>query len=83
MMLMSRYSNIGRVAKCGSMDSKYFSNSKQFDEDIKLKLQKTEEFKNRIRKLLADELKKEPDRMEMRVHNVIEVLREIKEKYNV
>jgi hypothetical protein len=80
---MSRYSNIGKVAKCGFYDSKYFSNPKQFDEDVKLKQQKTEEFKNRIRKLLDAELRKEPDRMEMRVHNVVEVLREIKEKYNV
>lgn len=80
---MSRYSAIGKVAKCGSYDSKYFSNPKLFDEDVKLKQQKTEEFKNRIRKLLDNELRKEPDKMEMRVHNIVEVLREIKEKYNV
>jgi hypothetical protein len=82
-MIMSRYSVVSKVAKCGSYDSKYFSNPKQFDEDVKLKLQKTEEFKNRIRKLLDDELRKEPDMMEYRVHNIVEVLREIKEKYNV
>ena len=76
---MSRYSRFSKNAKCGSVDSKYFGNINKFEEDITIKMQKTNEFKINIRKLIL----KEPDKMEQRISNTIEVLKEIKEEFKI
>ncbi|AYE35291.1 hypothetical protein [Clostridium septicum] len=49
---MSRYSNTSKVAKCGAVDSKYFRNTDKFEKDVQAKIDKTEEFKNKIRELI-------------------------------
>jgi hypothetical protein len=76
---MSRYSKAGKVAKCGSMDSKYFGNEDQFEKDIQSKIEATKQFKEIIRSLIL----KDPNLIEMRVHNAVETLLEIKKEYNV
>lgn len=74
---MSKYSKVGKVAPCGSIDSKYFRKSNQFDEDVARKIQATNEFQEKIRDLILEN----PNLIEQRYDNAIEVLLEIKEKY--
>jgi hypothetical protein len=76
---MSRYSKTGKLAKCGSMDSKYFGNTDQFEKDIQDRIEKTEQFKETLKELIL----KEPSLIETRVRNTIDVLLEIKKDYNV
>lgn len=76
---MSRYSRFSKNAKCGSVDSKYFGNINKFEEDVAIKIQKTNEFKKHIRELIFEE----PDKMEQRIRNIIEVLKEIKEEFKI
>ncbi|BFK81475.1 hypothetical protein I3900191A7_16200 [Clostridium baratii] len=76
---MSRYSRFSKNAKSGAVDSKYFGNTNKFEEDVTIKMQKTNEFKKHIRELIL----KEPDKMEQRVGNIIEVLKEIKEEFKI
>ena len=74
---MSRYSKLSKISKHGAVDSKYFSNKDQFEKDIELKIKKTNEFKEEIRQLIL----KEPDKIEQRYYNAIEVLMDIKRKF--
>lgn len=74
---MSKYSKVGKVAPCGSIDSKYFKKSNQFYEDVSRKIQATNEFQEKIRDLILDN----PNLIEQRYDNTIDVLLEIKEKY--
>ena len=34
MVKVSRYSKMGKVPKCGAVDSKYFNNNEKFNEDL-------------------------------------------------
>lgn len=74
---MSKYSKAGKIAPCGSIDSKYFRKPNQFDEDVARKIQATDEFKENIKNLMLEN----PSLIKHRCDNVIEVLLEIKEKY--
>lgn len=76
---MSRYSKIGKVAKAGAVDSKYFNNTDKFEEDINSKLEATRIFKDNIRQLILEN----PNLMEQRYFNTVEVLRELKEEFGI
>ena len=76
---MSRYSKIGKVAKVGAVDSKYFSNIEKFEEDINSKLEATKRFKDNIKKLILEN----PNLIEQRYFNTVEVLRELKEELGI
>ena len=76
---MSKYSKLGKVAKAGAVDSKYFNNSNKFEEDIMLKTEATSKFKDNIRQLILEN----PNLIEQRYFNTIEVLKEIKEELGI
>lgn len=76
---MSKYSKLGRVAKSGAVDSKYFSNVDKFEDDINYKLDATKKFKDNIKQLILEN----PNLIEQRYFNVVEVLKEIKEEIGI
>ena len=76
---MSRYSKNGKVAKTGAVDSKYFRNIDKFEEDIESKLEATSKFKDDIRKLILEN----PNLIEQRYFNTVEVLKELKEEFRI
>lgn len=76
---MSKYSKLGKVAKSGAVDSKYFSNVDKFEEDINSKLEATRKFKDNIKQLILEN----PSLTEQRYFNVVEVLKEIKEEIGI
>ncbi len=76
---MSKYSKLSKVAKSGALDSKYFNNFEQFDKDVQAKIIKTKEFKTKIRELILED----PNLIEQRVQNVVNVLLEIKKEFDV
>lgn len=67
------------VKKCGSHDSKYFSDPFGLDRDVNEKIKNTEEFKARLRELVLED----PNKIEQRYHNSIEVLLELKERFKL
>ena len=76
---MSKYSKLGRVAKCGSPDSKYMSNPNGLDEDVNAKQIEYEAFREQIRLLVT----KEPGKVEVRYRDLIKVALEIKQEFNL
>ena len=76
---MSKYSKLGRVAKAGAVDSKYFGNVDKFEDDINSKLDDTKKFKDNIKQLILEN----PNLIEQRYYNAIEVLKEIKEELGI
>lgn len=76
---MSKYSKLSKVAKSGAVDSKYFNNFEQFDKDVQAKIIKTKEFKTKIRELILED----PNLIEQRVQNLVNVLLEIKKEFDV
>lgn len=68
-----------RVAKYGAADSKYFSNPQQLEKDIEQNKLSAELFKIRVREMLLEE----PSKLDIRYHQAIEVLREIKEEFRL
>ena len=76
---MSRYSQRSKIAKNGAVDSKYFSNLDRFEQDIQEKIEKTDNFKSKIRELIIEN----PNLIEQRYHNVIEVMLDIKKEFNI
>lgn len=76
---MSKYSKLSKVAKIGAVDSKYFNNFEQFDKDVQAKIIKTKEFKTKIRELILED----PNLIEQRVQNAVNVLLEIKKEFDV
>lgn len=76
---MSKYSKLGRVAKAGAVDSKYFSNVDKFEDDINSKLDATKKFKDNIKQSILEN----PSLVEQRYFNVVEVLKEIKEEIGI
>ena len=67
---------IGQVPKCGAMDSKYFSNPKQFDKDMQMHNLKSERFENSMRALILDD----PSEAEERYNQAISILLKIKQE---
>lgn len=76
---MSRYSKYGEVAKAGAVDSKYFKNLDKFEEDVARKIETTNKFKENIRELILEN----PNLIEQRYFNTIEVLKELKEEFGI
>lgn len=76
---MSKYSKIGKLAKCGSHDSKYMSRPSGLDEDICNKKLEHESCRQAIRYIVLSD----PSKMELRYHDAIEALIEIKEEYGL
>lgn len=76
---MSKYSKMGELAKCGSHDSKYMSRPSGLDEDIRNKKLEHEACKQAIRDIILFD----PSKMELRYHDAIEALIEIKEEYGL
>ena len=76
---MSKYSKLGKVAKAGAVDSKYFSNVDKFEDDINYKLDATKKFKDNIKQLILEN----PNLIEQRYFNAIEVLKEIKKEIGI
>ena len=76
---MSRYSKVCKVAKSGAVDSKYFNNFEQFDKDVQTKIDKTNEFKSKIRALVLED----PNLIEQRINNAVSELLKIKREFNV
>ena len=70
---------MSKVAKNGSVDSKYFSNLDKFEQDIQEKVEKTDNFKSKIRELIIEN----PNLIEQRYHNVVEVMLDIKKEFNI
>lgn len=76
---MSKYSKMGKVAKCGSMDSKYFGDAEQFEKDVLEKVAATEDFKRKIKELILEN----PSLIEQRYNDVIKIMLEIRKEYIV
>lgn len=76
---MSRYSKTGRVAKCGSMDSKYFGKPDQFEKDIQQHEGYNKEVKESIRQIVLQD----PGRMDQVFRLAVEALKEIKQEFNL
>lgn len=76
---MSKYSHMSKVAKGGAVDSKYFNNFEQLDKDVQAKIDKTKEFKAKIRELILED----PNLIEQRVNNAVSELLKIKKEFNV
>lgn len=79
---MSKYAKYGELAKCGSVDSKYFGRPNAFDEDVK---RRKEEYKQRCDtayKMLEDFINqstKQRDNLDI----IIEQCIKLKEKYRL
>ena len=78
-MSMSKYAKYSKVAKNGSVDSKYFGNPDQFEKDIQAKIDKADKFKQDIKDLILSN----PSDIEKNYHYAIEVLLEIKEEFKI
>ena len=76
---MSRYSKASKVAKSGAADSKYFNNFEQFDKDVQAKIDKTNEFKSKIRALILED----PNLIEQRINNTVSEILKIKREINI
>ena len=76
---MSKYSKLGRVAKCGSPDSKYMSRPNALEDDINAKIREHEAFKSLVRHLVI----REPAKMELRYRDLIDVAMEIKQEFKL
>ena len=70
---------IGQVPKCGAMDSKYFSNPKQFDKDMQMHNLEEKQFKSDIKALILDN----PSKVKERYNQVISIMLEIKQEYGL
>lgn len=76
---MSVYAKMRKISKAGAVDSKYFGNLNAIDRDVFEKIQNTEEFKEKLRDLILND----PNKIEQRYHNCIEVLLELKKRFEL
>lgn len=76
---MSKYSKLGRVAKCGSADSKYMSKPNALEEDINAKIREREAFKSLVRHMVI----REPAKIDLRYKDLIDVARELKQEFKL
>lgn len=76
---MSKYSKLGRVAKCGSADSKYMSKANALEEDINAKIREREAFKSLVRHMVI----REPAKIDLRYKDLIDVARELKQEFKL
>lgn len=75
---MNNY-KVGQVPRCGAMDSKYFSNSEQFERDMEIHKIETEQFRVNLRGLLLAE----PEKIKDRYNQAIGTMLEIKQEYGL
>lgn len=75
---MNRY-KVGQVPRCGAMDSKYFSNPEQFDEDMQRHSFEAELFKSNLRSLIIAE----PTKIKDRYNQAIGIMLEIKQEHGL
>jgi hypothetical protein len=79
MVKVSRYSKMGKVPKCGAVDSKYFNNNEKFNEDIQSKIDKANDFKIKIRALVLED----PNLIEYRINLIVSELLKIKREFKL
>lgn len=80
---MSKYSNMGRVAKCGSPDSKYFGNPEQFEKDLAEKFHKAEILRQEVADTLRNIVLQDPSKVEDTYHLIIKELIKIKAEFDI
>lgn len=76
---MSRYSKLGRVAKCGSADSKYMSKANTLEDDVKVHMSESDAFKSLVKHLVI----REPGKMDLRYKDLIDIAMELKREFNL
>ena len=76
---MSKYSKLGRVAKCGSADSKYMSNTNKLEQDLAEKEIEHRTFKDLVRHLVL----LDPSKMDLRFKDLLDVARELKQEFDL
>lgn len=74
---MSKYTVMGKVAKCGSVDSKYFNKYNKFDEDIQSKIKETEDFRIKLRNMICEN----PNHIEQKFNIAVNELLNIKKEF--
>ena len=74
---MSKYTVMGKVAKCGSVDSKYFNKYNKFDEDIQSKIKETEDFRIKLRNMICEN----PNYIEQKFNIAVNELLNIKKEF--
>lgn len=79
---MSRYSKMGKVARCGAPDSKYFGKLDQFDKDIEDHKRKGALLQEKVTSTLQELILSDPLKAEDTYHLVIKELIKIKEEYS-
>ncbi|PAF08686.1 hypothetical protein CHH65_13950 [Shouchella clausii] len=79
---MSQKYNYGRK-KDRNPDSKYAYDPEKLDDDIKANIQRIERKRERIKRVINEEITSEPTRMEETFSLMIDVLREKKKQYGL
>lgn len=74
---MSKYTVMGKVAKCGSVDSKYFNKYNKFDKDIQNKIKETEDFRIKLRNMICEN----PNHIEQKFNIAVDELLNIKKEF--
>lgn len=74
---MSKYTVMGKVAKCGSVDSKYFNKYNKFDKDIQSKIKETEDFRIKLRNMICEN----PNYIEQKFNIAVNELLNIKKEF--
>lgn len=74
---MSKYTIIGKIAKCGSVDSKYFAKYNKFDEDIQDKIKEAEAFRVKLRNMICEN----PNLIEQKFNIAVNELLNIKKDF--
>lgn len=74
---MSKYTVMGKVAKCGSVDSKYFNKYNKFDKDIQSKIKETEDFRIKLRNMICEN----PNHIEQKFNIAVNELLNIKKEF--
>lgn len=76
---MSKYSKLGRAAKCGSPDSQYMSGLNTLEQDLMQKEIEHRTFKELVRHLVL----MDPSKMDLRFRDLIDVAKELKQEFDL
>ena len=76
---MSKYSKMGKLAKCGSHDSKYMGRPNGLDEDVQKKINEANKLECDLRELFINS----PGRLEFKYEKAIEVFLGIKKEFDL
>ena len=74
---MSKYTVMGKVAKCCSVDSNYFNKYNKFDKDIQSKIKETEDFRIKLRNMICEN----PNHIEQNFNISVNELLNIKKEF--